>query len=281
MCQLAHRILCGYVYDRAKYISTDKDSIMSKKLFSTLLIGLFVSTNSYAQWQPTGKLSWQIQFAGTLNTNVNAQVYDIDLFDTPQTTIQQLQNQGKKVICYMSAGSSENWRPDFNRFPSSVKGRNLSGWAGEKWLDIRRLDILMPIMSDRMALAKQKGCDAIDADNVDGYSNRTGFKLTYNDQLNYNRALANEAHRLGLAIGLKNDLGQIVDLVNYFDFAINESCIIYNECSLVSPFIAQNKPVFHIEYQSDINTICSVGTSYGFSSMKKNTNLDEWRESCL
>lgn len=85
MCQLAHRILCGYVYDRAKYISTDKDSIMSKKLFSTLLIGLFVSTNSYAQWQPTGKLSWQIQFAGTLNTNVNAQVYDIDLFDTPQT----------------------------------------------------------------------------------------------------------------------------------------------------------------------------------------------------
>ncbi len=254
---------------------------MSKKLFSTLLIGLFVSTNSYAQWQPTGKLSWQIQFAGTLNTNVNAQVYDIDLFDTDQTTIQQLQNQGKKVICYMSAGSSENWRPDFNRFPSSVKGRNLSGWAGEKWLDIRRLDILMPIMSDRMALAKQKGCDAIDADNVDGYSNRTGFKLTYNDQLNYNRALANEAHRLGLAIGLKNDLGQIVDLVNYFDFAINESCIIYNECSLVSPFIAQNKPVFHIEYQSDINTICSVGTSYGFSSMKKNTNLDEWRESCL
>ena len=181
----------------------------------------------------------------------------------------------------MSAGSSENWRPDFNRFPSSVKGRNLSGWAGEKWLDIRRLDILMPIMSDRMALAKQKGCDAIDADNVDGYSNRTGFKLTYNDQLNYNRALANEAHRLGLAIGLKNDLGQIVDLVNYFDFAINESCIIYNECSLVSPFIAQNKPVFHIEYQNDINTICAVGNSYGFSSMKKNTNLDEWRESCL
>ena len=120
-------------------------------------------------------------------------------------------------------------------------------------------------MRDRIALAKQKNCDAVDPDNVDGYTNKTGFKITYNDQLAYNRALATEAHTQGLAIGLKNDLNQIPDLLN----------------DLVAPFIAANKPVFHIEYQADITAICSLGNSYGFSSMKKNQNLDEWRESCL
>ncbi|MCP5175860.1 MAG: endo alpha-1,4 polygalactosaminidase [Moraxellaceae bacterium] len=252
-----------------------------KKQFITLISSLLAASATQAYWQPHGQLSWQIQFAGTFNPNINAQVFDVDLFDTPQSTIDLLHGQGKKVICYFSAGSSENWRPDFNRFPREVKGRNLSGWAGEKWLDIRRLDILMPIMSDRIALAKQKGCDAVDPDNIDGYTNRTGFKLSYNDQLTYNRALANAAHSQDLAIGLKNDLNQIPDLVNDFDFAINESCMVYNECSMVSPFVAVGKSVFHIEYQADISAICSVGNSYGFSSMKKNQNLDGWRESCL
>ena len=257
-----------------------RNSVMKKQLLS-LVTTLLVSSASQAYWQPHGQMSWQIQFSGSLNPNVNTQVFDVDLFDTPQNTIDLLHIQGKKVICYFSAGSSEKWRSDFSRFPASVKGRNLSGWAGEKWLDVRQLTILMPIMRDRIALAKQKNCDAVDPDNVDGYTNKTGFKITYNDQLAYNRALATEAHTQGLAIGLKNDLNQIPDLLNDFDFAINESCMVYNECSLVAPFIAANKPVFHIEYQADITAICSLGNSYGFSSMKKNQNLDEWRNSCL
>lgn len=252
------------------------------KKYLLILASLLLSSTTHATyWQPHGQLSWQIQFADTFNPNINAQVFDVDLFDTPQSTIDLLHSQGKKVICYFSAGSSEKWRADFSRFPSTVKGRKLDGWAGEKWLDIRQLDVLMPIMRDRIALAKQKKCDAVDPDNVDGYTNKTGFPLTYSEQLSYNRALAYEAHAQGLAIGLKNNLNQIPDLLNDFDFAINESCMAYNECSLVSPFIAANKPVFHIEYQFDKTTICSVGQSYGFSSIKKNQNLDEWRESCL
>jgi hypothetical protein len=132
-----------------------KDYVVKKNLF-TLITTLIASSATQAYWQPHGQMSWQIQFAGSFNPNVNAQVFDVDLFDTPQSTIDLLHSQGKKVICYFSAGSSENWRSDFSRFPASVKGRNLSGWAGEKWLDIRRLDILMPIMRDRIALAKQK-----------------------------------------------------------------------------------------------------------------------------
>jgi len=238
------------------------------------------STSTHAWWQPAPGTSWQIQFSGPINTNLPVQAYDIDLFDSPVSLINTLHSQGKKVICYISAGTFENWRPDASRFPIEVKGRKVGGWAGEKWLDIRRLDVLTPIMKDRLALAVQKGCDAIDADNVDGYSNRTGFTLKATDQLAYNRMLANEAHSLGLGIGLKNDLNQIPDLVGLFDFAINESCMVWNECSLVSPFVASGKAVFHIEYQADISSICAVGSSYGFNSLKKNSSLDEWAERC-
>lgn len=252
-----------------------------KTRITAALLALFAFPSAQAWWQPSPGLSWQIQFNGVINPNLPVQVYDIDLFDSPQSLIDTLHAQGKKVICYISAGTFENWRPDASRFPAEVKGRKVGGWAGEKWLDIRRLDILQPIMRDRMALAAQKGCDAIDPDNIDGYTNRTGFTLKAADQLAYNRMLAAEAHALGMAVGLKNDLNQVPDLVGQFDFAINESCMAWNECALVSPFIAAGKPVFHIEYQSDINSICAVGRSYGFSSIKKNTNLDEWAERCL
>lgn len=111
--------------------------------------------------------------------------------------------------------------------------------AGEWWLDIRRLDILGPIMSNRLDLAKTKGCDGVEPDNVDVYTqvNSGGFKITYQDQLVYNRWLANEAHARNLSIGLKNDLDQIKDLVSYFDFAVNEQCWEYNECDTLQPFI--------------------------------------------
>ena len=34
----------------------------------------------------------------------------------------------KIFILYSSAGSFENWRPDQDKFPDSVKGKPLDGW---------------------------------------------------------------------------------------------------------------------------------------------------------
>ena len=106
---------------------------------------------------------------------MNVDVYNIDLFDTSAAVISALRSKGKHVICYFSAGSYENWRPDIRAFPASLLGRNLDGWEGERWLDVRKLDVLMPIMRARMEQAAKKGCHGVDPDNVDGYSNNTGF----------------------------------------------------------------------------------------------------------
>lgn len=245
---------------------------------SALLLALaacFHAVLSHAAiWQPTPAQSWQIQFSGAMDYQQDVAAYDIDLFDTPPSDIAALQARGVRVICYFSAGSWENWRPDAAQFPAAVKGRRLSGWAGERWLDIRNLAVLRPLMQARLDLAVSKGCDAVDPDNVDGYSNRSGFALTAADQLAYNRMLAQEAHARGLAIGLKNDLEQIPELLGDFDFAINESCLVWQECELLLPFINTGKAVLHIEYQGDPATLCPQLQAYQFSTLFKNRELD-------
>ena len=207
-------------------------------------------------------------------------MYDIDLFDTGQSIIDKLHNDGRIVICYFSAGSYEDWRPDKSKFPASVLGSPLDGWAGERWLDIRRLDLLGPIMKARLDLAVSKKCDGVEPDNVDGYSNQNGVGLTANDQLVYNKWLAAEAHARGLSIGLKNDLNQIPQLVSHFDWAINEQCWQYNECALLTPFVNAGKAVFGVEYSGTPSKFCPKLNALKFSWLKKNLQLDAYRIDC-
>ena len=232
-----------------------------------------------AIWQPTPGTSWQWQLTGKIDTSFNVQMYDIDLFDTPKSTIDTLHGQGRVVICYFSAGSWEDWRPDAADFPDVVKGNN-NGWPGEKWLDIRNIAALSPIMQARLDLAVDKGCDGVEPDNVDGYSNKTGFPLTGNDQLTYNRWLADQAHARGLSVGLKNDVEQVAKLEPYFNWALDEQCFEYNECNLLLPFVQAGKAVFGVEYSGSLDSFCPEANSMDFDWLKKNLDLDARREAC-
>jgi hypothetical protein len=207
------------------------------------------STATGSWWTPTTATTWQWQLTGTLDTAVDAAVYDIDLVDTSAATIAALKAAGHKVVCYFSAGSAENWRPDYAQFASADMGNPLDGWAGERWLDTRSANV-RAVMAARLALAQSKKCDGVEPDNVDGYANTTGFALTASDQIDFNRYLATSAHALGLAVALKNDVAQLEALQPSFDFAVNEQCHEYSECGAYSVFTAQGKPVFNAEYQS-------------------------------
>lgn len=238
-------------------------------------------------YQPSISTDWQIQLTGTINSDYSVSLYDIDLFDSSPSLIASIQATGRKVVCYFSAGSYENWRPDADQFADADLGNNLSGWPGEKWLDVRSSTV-QAVMEARMDLAVEKGCDGVDPDNVDGYSNNSGFSLTAADQLAYNRMLANAAHARGLAVGLKNDLEQVVDLVDDFDFAVNEQCFEYNECDLLVPFVTSGKPVFNIEYRSVYVTdstrrqaLCTDSLNQQFKTLILPLDLDDsFRLSC-
>ena len=230
-------------------------------------------------WSPAPGTSWQIQLTGALDTRYEVAMYDLDLFDVSASQIAGLKAQGRDVICYFSAGSYEDWRPDANQFPASALGRS-NGWPGERWLDIRNATV-RDIMKHRLDLAVQKGCTGVDPDNVDGYTNSTGFSLTAADQLDYNRFLAAAAHARGLAAGLKNDVEQVAELVASFEFAVNEECVVYSECDLLLPFIRAGKPVFHIEYDASLRTeICAAGNSRNFDTLIKDLDLSAARTAC-
>jgi hypothetical protein len=231
-------------------------------------------------WRPVPGTSWQIQLSGVLDAPPNVALIDLDLFDTPQSAINQLHGQNRKVVCYFSAGSWEDWRPDAPDFPPEILGNELEGWPGEQWLDIRQLDLLAPLMQARLDLARQKHCDGVDPDNMDGYQNDSGFDLTPSDQLAYNIWVAEQAHTRGLAAGLKNDLGQIPELVKYYDWALNEECFQYNECDELIPFVQAGKPVFGIEYQGDPAVFCPQANALNFDFLKKRLELDAWRQAC-
>jgi hypothetical protein len=231
-------------------------------------------------WSPPPLTTWQWQLTGSpLDQWYDVDVYDVDLFDADPLVGQRQHAKGRSAVCYLSAGTWEDWRPDAGAFPASVKGRG-NGWPGEKWLDIRNLDVLGPILEARMDLCKAKGFDGVEPDNVDAYANDTGFPLTYADQIRFNTFLANAAHTRGLSVGLKNDVDQIKDLEPLFDWALNEECFRYNECDALAPFVKAGKTVLQVEYNSDPATFCATAIAKRFSSMKKHLSLDAYRVVC-
>ena len=250
------------------------------KSYLTVLFVLWTTNTMAETWyQPSVRTTWQWQLQGQLDTRYNVDVYDVDLFDTTVEQIQSLQRQNRKVICYFSAGSLEDWRDDIRPIPVNAIGKPLDGWAGEHWLDIRDKQVWRT-MQNRIKLAAKKGCDGIEPDNVDGYQNDSGFPLTAQDQIAFNRFLAQSAHILKLSIGLKNSLGIVPELVDDFDFAVNEQCLEFQECDLLMPFIRQNKAVFHAEYQASSN-LCLPAQSIGFSTLLLSLELDgSFRKTC-
>ncbi len=232
-------------------------------------------------WRPPPCTRWQWQLTGTLDTSIDVAMYDIDLFDAPQATIDTLHAAGRRVICYLSAGSWESWRPDAGDFPPGVLGDPLDPpFSDERWLDIRQIGVLGPILTARLDLAVSKGCDGVEPDNVDGYANATGFPLTAGDQLTFNRWLASRAHERGLSVGLKNDLDQIPQLVAVFDWALDEQCWEYSECDALAPFVERGRAVFGVEYTGDPAVFCPPLDTLGYSWLQKHLELDAWRIDC-
>ncbi len=229
-------------------------------------------------WVPRNPTSFQY-LLGSQDTSVPGDIVVLDGADTPAAKVDALHAEQRRAVCYVNAGAWEDWRDDADAFPAAVLGHELDGWPGERWLDVRATSVLTPIIEARVATCVRKRFDAVEFDNVDGYTNRTGFTLSAADQLAFNRSLAAIAHRAGLAVGLKNDVDQIDALEPAFDFAINEECLKFDECAAYAPFVRAGKVVLHVEYRAAAD-FCSDPTIAGFTSIAKKTNLGAWRRSC-
>ena len=178
--------------------------------------------------------------------------------------------------------------PDKGRFPNALLGKTYGGYPDERWLDVRRIDLLEPIMVARMLRCKRSGFDGVWFDNVDGFTMDTGFEISSSEQLTYNATLANDAHRRGLSAAFNNDPAQARQMVPYFDWVLYEvdrddvrSCFYRPACDTLQPFDEAGKATFVIEYaQSRKALFCRTARQRGFNGILKDEDLTAYRFAC-
>jgi hypothetical protein len=239
-------------------------------------VGCHEMPRRHGRWQPAPTVEpWQWQLQGKVDTGVKACVFDVDGFETPRSTVAALHRRHVEVICYLDVGSWESYRPDRGEFPPSVIGRRYAGFPDERWLDVSRFHLFERPLEQRFSMCARKGFDAVEPDNLAGWEpeNHTGFAISRADQLRFNRWVARQVHRRGMAVALKNDGRQAGRLLGAFDFAIVEQCFQYRECGYYRPFVAAGKAVFEAEYERQPAQYCETARALDFSAIRKSYGL--------
>ncbi|MBI5533982.1 MAG: endo alpha-1,4 polygalactosaminidase [Deltaproteobacteria bacterium] len=239
-------------------------------------------------WKPPAKAAWQYQLDGPIDTAVDAEVFVVDLFDTPSATVNELHGKGRKVAAWFSAGTLEAWRSDGASFPSAAQGNPIATSSDEKWLDIRA-GAVREGMKTRLKEAQLRGFDAVVGANLDSYTTGdSGFPLTLQDASGYAAELSAASHALGLAFALENAAAVAQQTSSTIDFAVVVDCLrASGECGDYDFVRKSGKPVLNAEAfdtvgeaQSQQAALCPKATGKGLSSILKTTSFDAWRLPC-
>jgi hypothetical protein len=232
-------------------------------------------------WKPTASAPvhwhWQLsqEFQVPRDVLPHKTLYDIDGEQATAQTVAALHALGPdvKVICYFDAGVYEDYRSDASTFPKSIIGNPDQGWDGSYWLDIRQLDVLMPILRKRATeWCLNKGFDAVEPDETEVWSNDPGFPITLEQNNAFNTAVADMVHSLGLSVGLKGNNSEAAVLEPAFDWALTEQCWEFDECSnFRDSFVAKNKMVLNVEYDAAPN--CMLANQWHINSSQRDLDL--------
>ena len=188
---------------------------------------------------------WQIGRVAPLErTGVHAvDLYDVDGFLTTADEITAMHTEWQaatlphpKVSCYLDL-AWEMYRPDASpepagAFPASTLGNVYFGFPQERWLDVRQLDALKPMIDHRIAMCAAKGFDSVELDDIDSYDppSETGFQLTPGDWQNFLAYTDNEVHRYGMTVMWKNSPLLAWWGRQYNDGAVVEECYAFTQC---------------------------------------------------
>ena len=227
--------------------------------------------------------NWDWQLSEPIRVPQGVEIFDTDPDSVSARTIRRLNQRGVYTICYVSVGTVESYRDDVLAFPASVVGRTYGDWPDERFLDIRQLDVLLPIMQARFQRCKDMGFDAVEPDNMDVYDNESGFRLSRRDGVRYILALADMAHEMGLDIGQKNVPEITRQLVGKLDFIITEGCFADDWCGEVAAYARAGKPVLAAEYtDTNVNwaAACAFARANNYSMILKDRDLTAALEIC-
>jgi len=228
-------------------------------------------------WAPRQNLSWQIQLTGVVDPSTKANVFDLDPYATPAEIVGDLDAQGRRTVCHLDVGVADTRLPDQARLSGTVLGSPAG--AGRYWLDIRRWDVIEPVLADRFALCKSKKFQAVDADMGYGYAVNSGFDLTPDDQITYDEKVATLAHRTGLAVAVRTNADIAARVEPFNDFSVVDGCFTGPECARYFVYVDRDKAVFDVETAAG-TAFCGLARAYGFVAIRKRTTLDAFVEHC-
>lgn len=301
-----------------------KMRVILAALMVAIVAGALASNAAAYKLPPTqGRWYWQLDgklpaTAGVYPAPGSANIWDTDGFDDAGSmgansepngsspVVTALHASGKYSICYIEAGAQQP-EPDASHFAAadytngSAKTTQMKGYSAEHWFDTRGFAAykygasssvltgaapnIAAGISQRIAGCKAEGQDAVEPDDLDGYTNKSasgakggGWNLTQQDAAGYEAWLAFTAHTDGLAIFQKNDTDNIAADEPTFDGAITEECNYYKDpCSEWNPYLKAGKPVLNTEYKEDGETtkkFCAADVKLGITGALFNVDLN-------
>lgn len=253
---------------------------------------------------PEPGAAWDWTISGDVRSFNGVMFYDIDGFDNSANTVSELQNAGALVACYLDVGTAENWRPDYDDFPDVVRGNDVStgggGWSGQDWLDLRRLDLLLPLMLRRLDMCEEKGFDLTQFDDLWSWQVPSGFNLAALDSVDFTVLLMSDSRSRGMASGYENNTGVWDDTPNcgdavlseehlegmttveamaeYTDILLLEDSACFYCPTVARPIYNAGKPVFAVEYTDtdcgdDPDNYCDEYREIGIRAIRKDRLL--------
>ena len=168
-------------------------------------------------------------------------IYDIDGFLTTPAEVGAIRSSWQastlahpRTVCYLDL-AWEDYRPDATpgtAFPAAALGNVYFGFPEERWVDLRRLDALKPMLRERIGMCARKGFDAVELDDIDSFDPPavTGFRLTPGDAQNLLAYAFDEIYRAGMTGLWKNSPYLSWWGRPYADGAVVEECYLNHAC---------------------------------------------------
>jgi hypothetical protein len=171
-------------------------------------------------------------------------MYDLDGFLTTAAQVRAITTTWTastrphpRTVCYLDL-AWEDYRPDASPgpggyFPAATLGKVYYGYSQERWVDLRQLDALEPMLRERIGMCARKGFDAVELDDIDSFDppSETGFRLTPGDLQNFLAYAFNEIHRDGMTGLWKNSPYLSWWGRRYADGALLEECYLDHGCT--------------------------------------------------
>lgn len=209
----------------------------------------------------------------------------IDPFESTaaRNAIPQMHAADNIVGCYISSGTCEDWRDDFDDMQPYCVSEPWGEWAGEYFVDMPTAG-LVALMEARIDKMATWGCDMVEFDNMDwifddDYRQQYGFTATEDDGIVYNQTLCNYTHGKGMGCMAKNtrqgaesfDGGTFEsysDDLNWWTTAHLQGYLNEDKLGIIVHYDEQDCASVYADYQSTYGTelsfICESSSAHAY-----------------